>query len=101
MAIPTNARIIAIIAALAAIMQAQGCATPLTEEERYREEALRAERMDQIHLFIRACETSGNVVTYRNPVTSQFRDPLRNIPRMAQITDYGCVSQQNAYRTLW
>lgn len=96
-----NARECAIFAGLTVIVHLQACAAALTEEERYRIRALRDQRMDEIHLFIQACEASGNVVTYGGPLTSLLPDPLTRIPRNARVADYGCISRASAQRMRW
>lgn len=80
--------------------QIHGCATSLTEEERYESRALHAERMDEIRNLIAACESAGMIAIYEGPTTSKFRDPTKQLPRHAHLTDYGCASERAVGRAL-
>ena len=88
------------IAILLVAFQIQGCATSLTEEERYEGRALDAERMDEIRNFIAACEGAKMVAIYEGPKTNKLRDPTKHIPRHAHLTDYACASERAVGRAL-
>lgn len=94
-----TARMGAAIAIVLAAMQMQGCATGLTEQDRYEVHTLRAERMDEIRQFIKACEDAKMVALYYGRTTQKLRDPFKHIPRHARLSDYACASGHAVVQT--
>ncbi len=95
-----STRLALAIAILLAAFQLSGCATPLTEEERYEGKALRAERMDEIRDFITACEGAGMKAVYYGLTTNKLRNPFKYVPRHAHLSDYACASQRDIDRAM-
>ena len=95
-----STRLAIAIAILLAAFQLLGCVTTLTAEERYEEQALRAERMDEIRDFITACEGAGMKAVYYGPTTNKLRNPIKYVPRHAHPSDYTCASQRDIDRAM-
>ena len=51
--------------------------------------------MDEIRDFITACEGAGMKAVYYGPTTNKLRNPFKQIPRHANLSDYACASQRD------
>lgn len=89
-------RHLAVVAASCLTLTLGGCASALTEDERYEREVAFHESRDQIRALINACESADHVVFYTGPTTHKLRDPIKRIPRHAHPSDYHCASRRDA-----
>ena len=93
-----NTRMVIVLGFLLPVLNLSGCATSLTEAERYEKQALHAERMDKIRAFIATCEEAGSQPIYFGPTTHKLRDPIKRVPRHAHLSDYACATDEDVER---
>ncbi len=82
-----------IVAAALSVSLLAGCATNLTDDERFAREYERAEMHGSIREFVYSCESAGHVVLYTGPSYHRLRDPVIHIPSNARLLDYACANQ--------
>ena len=85
---PRCATTLAAIALLVA-----GCSSNRSVDDKLALEYERAERQASIQAFMSACEQAGRIVFYTGPSRNKLRDPVRNPPPYARLTDYRCEDQ--------
>ena len=79
-----------VISILVPALFASACVSSLTPGEMVELEYERVERQEAIRTFVSGCENAGRVVVYRGPVYNKLRDPIRDVPRHAHLSDYSC-----------
>lgn len=84
---------------LAALMIA-ACAGNLTEEDKQAREFERLERKAEIQTFIAFCEQAGRTVIYTGPTYQKLRDPVKQVPNHARLSEYRCAGSTTVNRQL-
>lgn len=67
------------------------CASHMTDEERQVREIERYERKLEIQTFVAHCEGQGRTVIYTGPTYQKLRDPIKQVPSHARLSDYRCA----------